>query len=81
MPGASLSIAATVRWPNRYETCSKLLEEGQSDDLRIGEVFEGFVAVRSPKVEGGVGVVYEAEEHGQSFFQVVEGEGMLRWAI
>jgi hypothetical protein len=59
----------------------KLLEEGQSDDLRIGEVFEGFVAVRSPRVEGGVGVVYEAEEHGQSFFQVVEGEGMLRWAI
>jgi hypothetical protein len=40
-------------------------------------VFEGFVAVRSPRVEGGVGVVYEAEEHGQSFFQVLEGEGML----
>ena len=42
----------------------KLLEEGQSDDLRIREVFEGFVAVRSLRVESGVGVIYEAEEHG-----------------
>jgi hypothetical protein len=52
-----------------------------TSDLRIREVFEGFVAVRSPRVdprvEGGVGVVYEAEEYGQRFFQVLEGEGML----
>ena len=36
------------------------------------------VAVGSVWVERGVGVVYEAKEHGQSFFQVVEGESMLR---
>jgi len=41
-------------------------------------VFERFVLVRSPRVESGVGVVNEAEEDGQGFFQVVEGEGMLR---
>jgi hypothetical protein len=28
--------------------------------------------------EGGVGVVYEAEEHAQRFFQRGERQGMLR---
>ena len=55
----------------------KLLEEGQSDDLRIREVFEGFVALSAVGVEQRVGVIYEAEKHGESLFQVVERVGML----
>ena len=55
----------------------KLLEEGESDDLRIREVFEGFVAPSAMRVEQCVGVVYEAEQHGQSLFQVGKRGGML----
>lgn len=39
----------------------KLLEKGESDDLRIREVFERFVASSAMRVEQCVGVVYEAE--------------------
>jgi hypothetical protein len=56
---------------------SELLQKGEGDDLRVREVFEGFVAVRSARVEGGVGVINEAEEHAQSLFQAGEGGGML----
>jgi hypothetical protein len=55
----------------------KLLEKGESDDLRIREVFEGFVASSAMRVEQCVGVVYEAEQHGQSLFQVGKRGGML----
>ena len=37
----------------------------------------GFVASRAVRVEMGVGIVYEAEEHAQSLFQVEERVGML----
>ena len=37
----------------------------------------GFVASSAVRVEMGVGIVYEAEEHAQSLFQVEERVGML----
>jgi hypothetical protein len=55
---------------------SKLLEQGEGEDLRVPEPLYGLVA-SSMGVEQGVGVVYEAEEHAQSLFQVVEGVAML----
>jgi hypothetical protein len=61
---------------------SELLKEGEGDHLRIREVFEGFVAVRTPRVEGGVGVVYEAEEHGlRASSREVSDEVCWGWAI
>ena len=54
---------------------SQLLEEGESDDLlRIRKPLYGLVASSAVGIEQGIGVVYEAEEHGQSFFQVGERE-------
>jgi len=54
----------------------KLLEEGQSDDLRIREPLYGLVAPRF-WVEVGICVIYEAEERAQSLFQVGKRGGML----
>ena len=56
---------------------SQLLEEGESDDLRIRKPLYGLVASSAVGIEQGIGVVYEAEEHGQSFFQVGKRGGML----
>jgi hypothetical protein len=36
-----------------------------------------FSVSESPWIEGDVGVVYKAEEHAQSFFQIGERQGML----
>jgi len=50
----------------------KLLEEGEGDDLRVREFFEGLVA--SPfRIEPVVSVVYLAKQNGHSLFQ----EGQL----
>ena len=40
---------------------SKLLQEGEGDDLRVGETLEGFVMLCFG-VEEPVGVVHEAEQ-------------------
>jgi hypothetical protein len=55
----------------------QLLEEGESDHFRVREALYCLVASRAMRVEQCVGVVYEAEEHGQSLFQVGEGGGMV----
>jgi hypothetical protein len=47
---------------------SKLLEERQSDDLRVRKTLYGFVA-SSAGVEGSVRVVDEAKEDGKSLFR------------
>jgi hypothetical protein len=36
-----------------------------------------FPVSESPWIEGGIGLVYEAEEHAQSFFRRGERQGML----
>src|SRR5215217_966775 len=48
----------------------KLLEERERDDLRIREALYRLVA-SGARVEGGVSIVYEAEEHGHGLFQAV----------
>ena len=53
---------------------TELLQERERDDLRVREPLEGLVAPEVG-VEGSVGVVYEAEEHGYHFFQIAEGGG------
>src|SRR5918994_75876 len=55
----------------------KLLEQGEGDHFRVREALYGLVASSTVRVERGVSVIYEAEEHGQSLFQVNEGGGML----
>ena len=55
----------------------QLLEEGEGDDLRVREALYVLVASSAMRVEQHVGVAYEAEEHGQSLFQVGERAGML----
>ena len=55
----------------------QLLEEGEGDDLRVRESLYCLVASSAVGIEQGIGVVYEAEEHGQSLFQVGERVGML----
>src|SRR5215210_5908547 len=57
---------------------SKLLEEGQGHDLRIGELFEGLVAPPFG-VDPVIDVVYLAEKHGQGLFQEGERWGKLGW--
>ena len=60
----------------------KLLEQGEGDHFRVREALYGLVASSTAGVEVGVGVVYEAEEHGQSFFQVDQRVGVCwGWAI
>jgi hypothetical protein len=51
---------------------TKLLEESEGDHFRVRKPLYGLVASSAAGVEVGVGVVYEAEEHGQSLFQVGE---------
>ena len=55
----------------------QLLEEGEGDDLRVRESLYCLVASSAVGIEQGIGVVYKAEEHGQSLFQVGERVGML----
>jgi hypothetical protein len=55
----------------------KLLEQGEGDHFRIREALYGLVASSTVRVERGVSVIYEAEEHAQSLFQVNERGGML----
>jgi hypothetical protein len=55
----------------------KLLQEGEGDDLRIRKALYGLVASSAAGVEVTVGIIYEAEKHGQSLFQVGERVGML----
>ena len=55
----------------------QLLEEGKRDDFRIRESLYCLVALSAVGIEQGIGVVYEAEEHGQSFFQMSQRVGML----
>ena len=56
----------------------ELLEEGKGDDFGVGKPFYGFVASGAARVEETVGVVHEAEEHGERIFQMDERGGMLR---
>ena len=55
----------------------KLLQEGEGDDLGVRKPLYGLVASSAAGVEEAVGVVYEAEKHRQSLFQVGERVGML----
>jgi len=55
---------------------AQLLEQGEGERLRVRELFERLVAA-PPRVEGGVGVVDEAEQDRDSPFQGGEGGGML----
>src|SRR5215207_690704 len=55
----------------------KLLEQGEGDHFRVRKPLYGLVASGTVGVEQGVSVIYEAEEHGQSLFQVDERGGML----
>ena len=55
---------------------AQLLEERQGEDLGVRESLYGLVAL-CLRVEKGVGVVGEAEKHGQSLFQVGKRVGML----
>lgn len=65
---------------------SKLLEDGEGDDFRIGESLEGFVVLPFG-VEVSVGVVYFAEQGGERLFQEEKfwsmlclGHPMLLWS-
>ena len=55
----------------------QLLEEGEGDDFRVRESLYCLVAWSAVGIEQAIGVVYEAEEHAQSLFQVGERVGML----
>src|SRR3712207_9031675 len=55
----------------------QLLEECQSDDLRVRKPLYGFVASSATRVEQRVSVVDEAEEDGQSLFRPSEASGMV----
>ena len=55
---------------------TKLLQEGESDDLRVRELLERGVSL-PPRIEEGVGVVDEAEQDGQSLFRLGEALGMV----
>ena len=48
----------------------QLLQEGEGDDLGVRKPLYGLVASSAAGVEEAVGVVYEAEKHCQSLFQV-----------
>ena len=47
---------------------SELLEKGEGDNFRVRKPLYGLVASSAVGVEQRVSVVYEAEEHAQSFF-------------
>ncbi len=55
----------------------QLLEERKRDDFRVRKALYGLVASSTVGVEQCISVVYEAEEHGQSLFQVRQRVGML----
>jgi hypothetical protein len=54
----------------------QLLEERQRQYLRVRKLLEGFVAFAA-RVEAGVSVVHEAEEHDDRLFNGAQGGGML----
>ena len=54
---------------------SELLEEREGDDLGVRKPLYGLVLSRTG-VEQRIGVIYEAEEHGESLFQVAERVGV-----
>src|SRR3712207_5590644 len=54
----------------------QLLEECQGDNLRVGELLEGFIASFT-RVEQRVSVVHYAEEDGEGLFRVGELWGMV----
>ena len=56
---------------------TKLLQESEGDHLRVRKALYGLVASSAMGVEEAVGVIYEAEKHGQSLFQVGLRVGML----
>ncbi len=55
----------------------ELLQQGEGQNLRVRELLEGLVAAPS-RVEQALGVVDEAEQHGQRLFQGAEPRGILR---
>ena len=55
---------------------SELLEQVEGDDFRVQEALERSVA-SGVRVEQGVGIVHEAEEHDHRLFQLGEGGDML----
>jgi hypothetical protein len=55
----------------------KLLQEGEGEDLGVRKPLYGLVASSAAGVEEAVGVVYEAEKHCHSLFQVGERVSML----
>ena len=55
-----------------------MLQEGERQNLGVRELLYGLVASPSLRVEGAVGVVDEAEQHGDRLFQGRERRGMLR---
>lgn len=54
----------------------QLLEECEGYDLRVRELLERCVA-SSARVEVGVGIIYEAEQHGDRLFKGRESRSML----
>jgi len=50
----------------------QLLQESEGDDLGVREALYCLVALSAARVEEAVGVVYEAEKHAHSLFQVGE---------
>jgi hypothetical protein len=55
----------------------KLLQEDEGDDLRARKPLYRLLSSSAAGVEVAVGIIYEAEKHGQSLFQVGERVGML----
>jgi hypothetical protein len=55
----------------------KLLQEGEGDDLGVRKSLYGLVASSAARIEEAVAIIYEAEKHCQSLFQVGERVGML----
>jgi hypothetical protein len=55
----------------------KLLQEGEGDALGVRKPLYCLVASGAARVEEAVAVIYEAEKHCQSLFQVGERVGML----
>ena len=55
----------------------KLLQEDEGDDLRVRKPPYRVLSSSAAGVEVAVDIIYEAEKHGQSLFQVGERVGML----
>lgn len=53
------------------------LQEGEGQHLRVREALGGLVAPRAARVDGTVGVVYEAEKDGRSLFREGEAWGKV----